>query len=104
MSHQPFDLKPVSSLVRPTSLAWAVAFALATVPLAQAVASAPGSPVGSQIVVAPPGTTSGEYQEIAMDAAGDFVVAWQSFDQAASASEYDVYAQRYASDGVALGS
>jgi len=30
-----------------------------------------------------------------MDAAGDFVVAWQSYDQVSATSDYDVYARRY---------
>jgi hypothetical protein len=39
-----------------------------------------------------------------MDASGDFVVAWESFDQVSSSSRYDIYAQRYATDGAPLGS
>jgi hypothetical protein len=38
---------------------------------------------------------------IAMDAAGDFVVSWQSYQQ--DGSKYGVYAQRYAAAGVAQG-
>ncbi|HEV2111406.1 MAG TPA: hypothetical protein VGT99_08635 [Gammaproteobacteria bacterium] len=41
--------------------------------------------------------TSGnqETPAVAMDAAGDFVVAWESYDQASSTSAYDIYARRY---------
>ena len=39
---------------------------------------------------------------VAMDAAGDFVVAWQSYGQ--DGSGYGIYAQRYNAAGVAQGS
>ena len=41
-------------------------------------------------------------QSVAMDAEGDFVVAWSSFGQGGSA--YEVYAQRFNAAGVAQGS
>ena len=39
---------------------------------------------------------------VAMDVAGDFVVAWMSYDQAASNSNYDVYARQFTSAGSAV--
>jgi len=48
--------------------------------------------------------TSGEQMNasVAMDAAGDFVVVWQSVNQASSASSYDIYARQYNAAGTAL--
>ncbi|HUQ69685.1 MAG TPA: hypothetical protein VM165_09190, partial [Planctomycetaceae bacterium] len=41
-------------------------------------------------------TTNKQYlSTVAMDADGDFVVAWSSANQAGAASGYDIYAQRY---------
>ena len=102
MASFPLDFKPGSHLVRPTSLAWAVAFALATVPLAQAATSGPGAPLGSQIVVAPPASYPQIEQKVAMDATGDFVVAWKGYNPGTHDTE--IYAQRYASGGAPLGS
>jgi hypothetical protein len=51
--------------------------------------------------------TSGEQiaPAVAMDAAGDFVIAWQSYDAGIQdGSRYGIYAQRYASTGSAQGS
>ncbi len=41
---------------------------------------------------------------VAMDAAGDFVVAWQSYGEEGSAHGYGIYAQRYNASGTAQGS
>lgn len=38
---------------------------------------------------------------IAVDAAGNFVIAWTSYDQ--DGSDFGIYAQRYAADGTILG-
>ncbi|MFN6567930.1 MAG: DUF4347 domain-containing protein [Dendronalium sp. ChiSLP03b] len=38
---------------------------------------------------------------VAMDADGDFVISWQSYSQ--DGSGYGIYAQRYNSDGIAIG-
>ncbi|MHB1764280.1 MAG: hypothetical protein ACYCS1_01855 [Gammaproteobacteria bacterium] len=103
MSSKHLGLRSSPMVVRPSSLAWAVALALATVPLAQATASGSGTPFGSQIVVSPPSKLMLSYREkVAMDAAGDFVVVWESLNQVSRTSS--IYAQRYASNGVAEGS
>jgi len=48
--------------------------------------------------------TASEQREpnVAMDADGDFVITWQSYEQ--DGSNYDIYAQRYNAAGVAQGS
>lgn len=40
---------------------------------------------------------------VAMDAAGDFAVVWQSDNQVAADSGYDIYAQRYSPTGAPVG-
>src|SRR5205085_1058104 len=40
---------------------------------------------------------------VAVDAAGDFVVAWESLNQASATSGFDVYAQRYSATGLPSG-
>ncbi|MHB1543778.1 MAG: hypothetical protein ACYCVU_04225, partial [Gammaproteobacteria bacterium] len=67
--------------------------------------AADGNPEGSAFLVNS-GFTVGEQAGpvVAMDATGDFVVAWQSYDQAGATSDYDIYAQRYAADGNPEGS
>ncbi len=45
-------------------------------------------------------TQNQKYPRIGMNAAGDFVVAWQSQNQASATSGYDIYAQRYNAGGV----
>lgn len=48
-------------------------------------------------------TNSQSFPVVAMDSAGDFVIAWMSFDQVATGSNFDIYARRYGADGVATG-
>lgn len=59
-------------------------------------------PVGSQFIVN--STTAGSQHSpaVAMDATGDFVVAWTAYID--STNGYDVYAQRYQADGTPIGS
>ncbi|EQD29412.1 hypothetical protein B2A_14484, partial [mine drainage metagenome] len=67
--------------------------------------AADGEPEGSALFVSnefPSGSL--EAPVVAMDAAGDFVVAWQIYDQASGTSKWDVYAQCYAADGNPEGS
>jgi len=48
-------------------------------------------------------TGSQQLTSAAMDATGDFVVVWQSYGQNGSFSNFDIYAKRYNSSGVAQG-
>ena len=64
--------------------------------------SAGGVAIGSELRV---NTTTADWQNlpaVAMDADGDFVIAWQSSGQ--DGSGYGVYAQRFTAAGVAVGS
>ena len=63
-----------------------------------------GSALGSEFQINTYTTGIQRLPSVAMDSAGDFVVAWQSFGQAGNINDYAVYAQRYASTGSALGS
>lgn|GEM_PF-2785456 len=64
---------------------------------------AAGTPQGGELSVNT--FTNGDQSQasISMDAAGDFTVAWESYDQAAADSNYDVYAQRYSAKGASVG-
>ena len=61
-----------------------------------------GTPQGGVITVTPGGMPSaaGNLPKVAMDSAGDFVVAYQGYD----ASSHGVFAQRYNASGAAQGS
>ena len=92
------------SSIKRTPLAVAMLLALNS-PLYSTQANAnlagPGDAIGSEF---PVNTTTTSYQEnprIAMDADGDFVVAWKGYSQGASD---DIYAQRYNADGSTAGS
>jgi hypothetical protein len=60
-----------------------------------------GLPNGTEFQVNTYFTNAQRKPSVAMDADGDFVVAWQSRFQ--DSSEYGIYARRYNSDGVAQG-
>ena len=64
---------------------------------------ADGIAVGSAWQVNTEVTNDQSYPAIAMDAAGNFVITWQSEAQD-QASSWGIYAQRYSADGTALGS
>jgi len=66
--------------------------------------NAAGVKQGSEFMVNTYTTNSQSYPAVAMDATGNFVVAWSSMSQASASSGRDVYAQRYSSSGAALGS
>ncbi|MHB1544628.1 MAG: hypothetical protein ACYCVU_08650, partial [Gammaproteobacteria bacterium] len=66
--------------------------------------AADGLPQGSAFQVSSDTSVNQNAPSVAMDAAGDFVVAWESFDRASPTSQDDIYAQRYASNGTPLGS
>src|SRR5262249_33249320 len=58
-----------------------------------------GSPVTGEIAV---NTTTGDEQagnDGAIDASGNFVVAWQSFNQVSAGSNYDLFARRFNAAG-----
>lgn len=63
--------------------------------------SSTGVPRGGEFRVNTYTTDNQSYPTIAMDAAGDFVVAWQSNNQ--DGSGYGIYAQRYSAAGVPQG-
>lgn len=62
-----------------------------------------GKPAGSEFQVNTYTAGDQDFPAVAMDAAGDFVVVWTSYDQAASDSLHDVYARRFRADGTADG-
>ncbi len=61
-----------------------------------------GMAQGSEFLVNTHTTNAQDYSSVAMDAAGDFVITWESSGQ--DGSGYGVYAQRYNSSGTAQGS
>ncbi|MBI1347631.1 hypothetical protein GC163_15225 [bacterium] len=63
--------------------------------------SATGVAQGSEFQVNTYTTGSQQYPAVAMDAGGDFVITWASYDQ--DGSGYGIFAQRYDSAGVAQG-
>ena len=60
-----------------------------------------GAAVGSELLVNSFTSLNQSFPSVAMDDAGNFVVAWQSADQ--DGNNNGVYAQRYSSDGNAMG-
>jgi hypothetical protein len=64
--------------------------------------NAAGQPQGSEFLINTFTSNAQISPRVAMDATGDFVVAWQSEDQAATTSNYDVYARQYKADGTPL--
>jgi len=101
-------VKPHSSsilrarILRSTSVAGAVALALATLPRAQAATLIPGAPIGGPITVRAFTTNYQDYPAVAMDATGDFVVAWEGYNPVTGNDQ--IYAERYAADGLPQGS
>ena len=83
---------------RKTPLALAV---LAALPGAAVAAGPPPNPVGPEFRVNTYTTGYHWYPAVAMDAAGDFVVTWDSYGQ--DGSGYNVHAQRYNAAGVPQG-
>lgn len=63
--------------------------------------NAAGRPQGTEFQVNTTGANSQYFPSVAMDADGDFVVAWDSYAQ--DDSDYGIYAQRFNSEGVAQG-
>ncbi|MCA9091868.1 MAG: VCBS repeat-containing protein [Planctomycetaceae bacterium] len=57
---------------------------------------------GGEIQVNQYNTAAQAGQRIAINSSGDFVVAWQSFEQAGSGNETDIYARLYDANGIAL--
>ncbi|MEB3214115.1 MAG: Calx-beta domain-containing protein [Leptolyngbyaceae bacterium] len=60
-----------------------------------------GNPLGSQFLVNTTTTDAQDTPAIAMNANGDFVIAWESFNQDGDGE--GVYAQRYSNTGAAVG-
>jgi hypothetical protein len=78
----------------------AVLTALAAAPVLQAVAATPAKPLDpSEFLVSTVKQVDHRWVRIARDAAGNFVVVWQSYEQGGTATGYDVYAQRYDAAG-----
>lgn len=63
--------------------------------------NAAGAPEGGEFRVNTTTDRNQVFPSVAMDAAGDFVVAWASYNQ--DGSGYGIYAQRYSSTGAAEG-
>ncbi|MGH8400182.1 MAG: hypothetical protein ACRESU_03690, partial [Gammaproteobacteria bacterium] len=87
--------------LRPVTLAVLAAFSTATPLLASAANNpAAGSALDASDFVVNTHTANNQWNPAAArDAAGDFVVVWQSYDQAGATSKDDIYAQRYHTDG-----
>jgi hypothetical protein len=66
--------------------------------------SSSGAPLGSEFRVNSYTTSGQTNAAVASDAAGNFVVVWQSDDQQGPGSNSRIYGQRYASTGTPLGS
>ncbi|HET7675491.1 MAG TPA: Ig-like domain-containing protein [Gammaproteobacteria bacterium] len=62
-----------------------------------------GAPAGSEFIVNTTTTGDQENPAVAMDAAGNFVVAWTDYSGADAAGD-GIFAQRYHADGTPLGS
>ncbi len=69
--------------------------------LAPAVHAAPGDPVGPEFQVNTYTSDDQIFPSIAVDADGDFVIAWESEGQ--DGDGYGIHAQRYAADGTPQG-
>src|SRR4029079_427377 len=63
--------------------------------------SAAGVPQGTEFKVNSNVTDRQRYPAVAMDASGDFVIAWESYAQ--DGSSYGVFAQRYNATGLPQG-
>ncbi len=61
-----------------------------------------GNPLGSEFRVNTWTTHHQAWSYVAMDSDGDFVIAWHSYYQ--DGSSYDIYAQRFNSSGIPVGS
>ena len=64
--------------------------------------AANGTALSGEMAINTYTTSAQDNPAVAMDSAGDFVVAWQSFGE--DGSGYGIYAQRYSSTGVKAGS
>ena len=62
-----------------------------------------GTAQGSEFLVNTETINYQEQPDVAMDEDGDFVVVWQSLNQAGGTSNYDIYGQRFGSDGLTAG-
>ena len=95
------------SSIKRTPLAAAIIIAL-NAPLyssavkADLIGPAPGDMIGSEFLVNTYTVSAQKRPSVAMDADGDFVVAWQSYGQ--DGSNYGIFAQRYNADGSTAGS
>ncbi len=78
-------------------LAIAILLSFSSTPLI----AAPGDTVGSEFIVNTETENHQSSPSIAMDADGDFVISWFSYDQ--DGGDDGVYAQRYQADGTAAG-
>ena len=63
-----------------------------------------GSANGGEFLVNTNTSKEQEKPRVALDTDGDFVVVWQSKDQAGASSSYDVYGQLYDNTGATVGS
>ncbi|MFN8577224.1 MAG: pentapeptide repeat-containing protein [Candidatus Sericytochromatia bacterium] len=63
-----------------------------------------GQTQGSEFRVNTHTTNNQQKPSVSMDSTGNFAIAWESKNQASANSYYDVYSQKYNSDGIAQGS
>lgn len=105
MPNKPRQLRRPSLPVR-NSLRLAILTALSAAPVLQAATVPPGTALdASEFLVNTYASLTQDNPRVARDAAGDFVVVWQSLDQnATSGNYYDIYAQRYNAAGQPQGS
>ena len=87
-------------LFKRTPLAAGILLALSSPVFSPKVIAAQGDPVLGEFKVNFTTLNSQQDSSIAMDADGDFVIAWQS---KSNDTTWDVYAQRYSADGIEAG-
>lgn len=83
----------------------AILAALSAAPVLHAATVPPGTALDASEFLANSFTANRQVAaRVARDAAGDFVIVWQSFGQASSTSGYNIYARRFNAAGQAQGS
>jgi len=91
----------MNPLFKRTPLAAGILLALSSPVYSPLVNAAQGDTADTEFLVNTETTSSQQNPSIAMDADGDFVIAWESRNQ--DGDSYGVYAQRYKSDGIKAG-
>ena len=93
----------MNSLFKRSPLAAGILLALCSPVYSPQVSAVPGDTVGIEFPVNTQTAGNQSNSNLAMDADGDFVIAWQSLDQDPDDDSYGIYAQRYSADGIKAG-